>query len=89
MIERGSKKAVEQPDNELKVEWKYTIIMIIKELKKNKEMEQESKRSIVDILKKVKLEENILVIRSMTKNNYFFKYHEKVHTIFHTLALPF
>lgn len=89
LIERGSKKAVEQPDNELKVEWKYTILMMIRELKKNKEMEQESKRSIVDILKKVKMEDNVLVIRSMTKNNYFFKYHEKVHTIFQSLAVQF
>ena len=30
MIERGSKKAVEQPDNELKVEWKYTITLMIR-----------------------------------------------------------
>ena len=52
-------------------------------------MEQESKRSIVDILKKVKLEVNLLVIRSMTKNNYFFKYHEKVHNVFQSLAVPF
>lgn len=89
LIEKGSKKAVEQPDKELKVEWKYTILMMIREVKKNKEMEQESKLSIVDILKKAKLEDNVLVIRSMAKNNYFFKYHEKVHTIFQSLAVPF
>lgn len=89
LVEKGSKKVVEQPDNELRVEWKYTILVMIRELKKNKEMEQESKRSIVDILKKVKQEDNTLIIRSMSKNNYFFKYHEKVHNIFQSIAAPF
>jgi hypothetical protein len=48
---------------------------MIKELKKNKEMDMESKRIIVDILINVRNEENVLVIRSMNKNNYFVKYH--------------
>ena len=38
LIDKGSKKVVEQPDIELRVEWKYTILMMIRELKKNKEM---------------------------------------------------
>jgi hypothetical protein len=50
-------------------------MLMIKELKKNKEMDMESKHSILNILINVRDEENILVIRSMNKNNYFIKYH--------------
>jgi hypothetical protein len=51
-------------------------------------MDVESKRNIAVILSSVKNEENILVIRSMSKNNYFAKYHEKVHTVFQIFSTP-
>jgi hypothetical protein len=45
-------------------------------------MDYDSKQSIIDILDAMKNEQNILVIRTMIKNNYFVKYHEKVHHCF-------
>ena len=51
-----------------------------------KEIDQEKKKSILKILSQVKDEKNILVIRAMTKNNYFCKYHEKVQQIIKGLS---
>jgi hypothetical protein len=57
-----------------------------RETARNKDLDSESKRSILDSLLKMKKEKNMMIIRNMIKNSYFQKQHEKVQHILKNMS---
>ena len=66
-------------DEELIVEWKYTLISMKKDVLKTKDLTKNNRKEVIEMLSNMQKQKNPVLIRSLTSNNYFQKYHHKTH----------